>query len=177
MASKAGVYSIEVDPVALKSLFKLLSSFDKETQNEIRDKAQPLSQRLAGQLMMSAMSAPAPQTKLLANAKAIKTPRDRLIRVDVGGSAKVGRKYGGVKNSKGTRTKQDAAPAGALVWGTEYGSHAGTDSLGRKYSNRFKVAKSRQGYWIEPAVNYYTPIVAAEYAEMVQTVARRMGLD
>lgn len=177
MASKAGVYAIEVEPASLKNLIRTLSMLDKDAQNKIRDAAQPMSQRLAGQLMMSAMTAPAPQTKLLANSKAIKTPRDRLIRVDIGGSTKVGRKYGGEKNSRGTRTKQSAAPAGALLWGTEYGSHAGVDSLGRRYTNRFKVAKSKRGYWIAPAVDYYTPIVAAEYIEMVQTTIREAGLE
>ena len=78
-AAKQGVYAIEVDPRQLKDLLGVLRSLDKETQDEVRTRAQPLSQRLAGQLMMSANQAPAPATKLLANSKAIKTPRDRLI--------------------------------------------------------------------------------------------------
>jgi hypothetical protein len=28
-----------------------------------------------------------------------------------------------------------------------------------------------------PAVDYYVPIVAREYAEMVQTVVKKLGLD
>ena len=177
MASKAGVYAIEVEPASLKNLFQVLKMLDKDAQEKIRLAAQPMSQRLAGQLMMSAAVAPAPQTKLLNSPKAIKTPKDRLIRVDVGGSTKVGRKYGGVKNSRGKVTKQESAPAGALLWGTEYGSHAGVDSLGRRYTNRFKVAKSRKGYWIQPAVDYYTPIVAKEYIEMVQLTIKEAGLE
>jgi hypothetical protein len=93
MASKKGVYSIEVEPAALKNLLQTLNLLDKETQNEIRDAALPLSKRLAGQLMMSAHGAPAPQTKLVAST--ITAKRDRLIRVDIGGPKKVGRKYGG----------------------------------------------------------------------------------
>ena len=67
MVDKAGrgTYSITVDPYELKNLYSLLASFDKETQNVIRDNAQTMSKRLAGQLMMSGLSAPAPQTKLL----------------------------------------------------------------------------------------------------------------
>jgi hypothetical protein len=99
-----------------------------------------------------------------------------LIRVDIGGSVKVGRKYGGQKNSRGQKTKQNAAPAGALLWGTEYGSHAGIDSLGRPYSDRFKVRANTRGYWIAPAVENYVPIVAKEYAEMIQEVAKRGGV-
>ncbi len=175
-AAKQGIYAIEVDPRQLKDLLGVLRSLDKETQDEVRTRAQPLSQRLAGQLMMFANSAPAPQTKLLSSPKAIKTPRDRLIRVDIGGSVKVGRKYGGQKNSRGQKTKQNAAPAGALLWGTEYGSHAGIDSLGRQYSDRFKVRANPRGYWIAPAVESYVPVVAKEYAEMIQEVAKRGGV-
>ena len=175
-AAKQGVYAIEVDPRQLKDLFLILRSLDKETQDEVRTRAQALSQRLSGQLMMFANSAPAPQTKLLATPKAIKTPRDRIIRVDIGGSTKVGRKYGGQKNSRGTKTKQNSAPAGALLWGTEYGSHAGIDSLGRPYSNRFKVSANSKGYWIAPAVESYAPVVAKEYAEIIQEVAKRGGV-
>ena len=62
-AAKQGVYAIEVDPRQLKDLLGVLRSLDKETQDEVRTRAQPLSQRLAGQLMMSANQAPAPATK------------------------------------------------------------------------------------------------------------------
>jgi hypothetical protein len=102
-----------------------------------------------------------------------------LIRVDVGGSKKVGRKYGGEqsKSGKGAKVRQQSAPAGALLWGTEYGSGKGTDSLGRAYSNRFKAARNKQGYWINPAVDYYTPIVAKEYIDIIQTIIRKVGLE
>jgi hypothetical protein len=126
---------------------------------------------------MFSQSAPAPQTKLVA--QTITPKRDRLIRVDIGGSKKVGRKYGGEtsKSGKGAKVRQQSAPAGALLWGTEYGSHPGIDSMGRRYTNRFKAAQNKRGYWITPAVDYYVPIVAREYAEMVQTVVKKLGLD
>ena len=102
-----------------------------------------------------------------------------MIRVDVGGSKKVGRKYGGEqsKSGKGAKVRQQSAPAGALLWGTEYGSGKGTDSIGRPYSNRFKAARNKRGYWINPAVDYYTPIVAKEYIDIIQTIIRKVGLD
>jgi len=172
-----GTYSIEVDPYELKNLLQLLSSFPKETQQLVRDRAQPMSQRLAGQLMMSGLSAPAPQTKLVVSS--ISTPRDRLIRVDVGGSKKVGRKYGGEtsKSGKGSKVRQNAAPAGALLWGTEYGSHGGVDSIGRVFTNRFKTPYKKSGYWIAPAVDYYVPIVAREYASMIQAIANDLRFN
>ena len=177
MAGKQGTFSIAVEPVALRNLLQTLNMLDKETQNEIRDAALPLSKRLAGQLLMFSQSAPSPQTKLVA--QSIMPKRDRLIRVDVGGTKKVGRKYGGEssKSGKGNKVRQQSAPAGALLWGTEYGSGKGMDSLGRAYSDRFKAARNKRGYWINPAVDYYTPIVAKEYIDIVQTIIRKVGLD
>jgi hypothetical protein len=177
MASKQGTFAIQVEPVALRNLIQTLNLLDKETQNEVRDAAYPLSQRLAGQLLMFSQSAPSPQTKLVA--QSITAKRDRLIRVDVGGPKKVGRKYGGEqsKSGKGSKVRQQSAPAGALLWGTEYGSGKGTDSLGRAYSNRFKAARNKRGYWINPAVDYYTPIVAKEYIDIIQGIIRKVGLD
>jgi len=179
MASKAGrgTFSITVDPVEFRNLIGLLNKLDKESQDEIRNGALPLSQRLAGQLHMFAESSPTPQTKLVA--QTITPKRDRLIRVDIGGSKKVGRKYGGEqsKSGKGARVRQQSAPAGALLWGSEYGSHAGIDQMGRKYTNRLKAPSNKRGSWINPSVDYYVPIVAREYAEMVQTVVKKLGLD
>lgn len=172
---KQGVYAITVDPVAMKDLLRTLSKLDKDTQNEVRDAALPLSQRLAGQLKQFADSAPSPQTKLVA--ESIVAKRDRLIRVDVGGSKKVGRKYGGESRGKGKKVKQDRAPAGALLWGTEYGSGRGTDAAGRSYTDRFKAPRNKGGYWIAPAVDYYAPIVAKEYEEIVTKIIKREGLD
>jgi hypothetical protein len=174
-ASGQGRVAIQVEPYQLKQLFQLLSALPKDSQNEIRDQAQMMSKRLAGQLLMFSHGAPAPQTRLVA--QSISTPRDRLIRVDVGGSKKVGRKYGGETSKNGkTRVRQNQASAGALLWGTEFGGHAGEDSLGRRYTNRFKAAPKKGGYWINPAVDYYTPIVAKEYIQLIQDVVKKVGL-
>lgn len=177
MAGKQGTFAIAIEPASLRNLIQTLNMLDKETQSEVRDAAYPLSQRLAGQLLMFSQSAPAPQTKLVA--QSITAKRDRLIRVDVGGSKKVGRKYGGEqsKSGKGAKVRQQAAPAGALLWGTEYGSGKGTDAIGRAYTNRFKAARNSKGYWINPAVDYYTPIVAKEYIDIIQTIIKKVGLD
>jgi hypothetical protein len=102
--------------------------------------ALPLSQRFAGQLLMFSQSAPSPQTKLVA--QSIVAKRDRLIRVDVGGTKKVGRKYGGeaieVWQGQGTASKVKLQPVrffGELNTDLE----RRTDSIGRAYSNRFKA--------------------------------------
>jgi hypothetical protein len=181
MAFKAtkgqGTFRIEVEPYALKNLISTLNALDKESQGRVRDAAQPLSKRLAGQLMQFGGSSPTPQTKLVL--ESMLTPRDRLIRVDLGGSKKVGRPYGGTasKSGKGNKVGRDAAPAGALLWGSEYGSHGGIDRAGRKYSNRFKAPSNRSGYWINDAVDYYTPIVAKEYIQIVQALIKELQID
>jgi hypothetical protein len=168
--AKQGTFEITVDPVEFKELLSVLRSLDKETSQKVRDGAMPLSQRLAGQLMQFAMAAPAPQTRLVA--QSITAKRDRLVRVDVGGSKKVGRPY----QSRATK-KQVKAPAGALLWGTEYGSRKGVDSIGRAFTSRFKVGRNRSGYWINPAVDYYAPVVAREYAQMLQDVIKSNKVD
>jgi hypothetical protein len=181
MAFKAtkgqGTFRIEVEPYALKNLISTLNLLDKETQGRVRDAAQPLSKRLAGQLMMFGGSSPTPQTKLVL--ESMLTPRDRLIRVDLGGSKKVGRPYGGTasKSGKGNKVGRSAAPAGALLWGSEYGSHSGIDRAGRKYTNRFKAPQNREGYWINKGVDFYTPVVAREYIEIVQGIINDLRLN
>jgi len=176
MASKSGAYAIAIDPASMRDLIQTLNKLDKETQDDIRSQALPLSQRLAGQLLMFAQSAPSPQTKLVA--QTITAKRDRLVRVDVGGSKKVGHKYGGETSKSGkSKVRQAAAPAGALLWGTEYGSSKGTDSIGRVYTNRFKAPRNPRGYWIAPAVDYYAPVVAKEYIDIIQNTIKKVGLD
>lgn len=172
-----GSFRIECEPYALKNLIQTLNMLDKETQQRVRDAAQPLSQRLAGQIMQFGESSPTPQTKLVL--RSILTPRDRLIRVDIGGSKKVGRPYGGTasKSGKGNKVGRTAAPAGALLWGSEYGSHGGFDRAGRKYTNRFKAPYRRDGYWLNKSVDFYTPIVAKEYIDLVQSVIKNLELD
>jgi hypothetical protein len=178
MANTAGqgTFAIDVDPVEFKSLIAVLRSLDKEQSARVREAAFPLSQRLAGQLHQFAMVSPTPQTRLVA--QSINPRRDRLIRVEIGGKKAVGRPYRSreekLKSGKG---KTMRAPAGALLWGSEYGSTAGTDSRGRTYTNRFKVGRNRGGYWINPAVDYYAPIVAREYAQMLTEVIKENRLD
>lgn len=177
MANKAGrgIYSITVEPYELNNLIQILNSLPKETQQVVREKALPLSQRLAGQLMMAADGAPSPQAQLVK--QSILAKKDRLIRVDIGGSKKVGRKYGGQTSKSGKgKVKQNRAPAGALLWGSEYGSHSGIDSIGRAYTNRFKAATNAGGYWIRPTVDDYTPIVAKEYIAMIKGVINDLRL-
>ena len=122
MATKStqGKFAIEIEPREFKDLISILRTLDKEESQKVRDGALPLSKRLAGQLHMFAMVAPAPQTRLVA--QSIEAKRDRLIRVDIGGKKPVGRAYRSrQKQNKSGTGKLIKAPAGALLWGTEYG--------------------------------------------------------
>jgi hypothetical protein len=170
-----GTLAITVEPVEFRNLIRLLGSLPSESQQEIRDRALPLSQRFAGQLLQFAQASRTPVAVKVAESLVPK--RDRLIRVDVGGTKKVGRKYGGEKRKGGKVVKQGQAVAGALLWGSEYGSHKGVDRRGRAYSDRFKAPYNKSGYWINPAMDYYLPIIAREYAQMVQDVVKKAGLD
>ena len=170
-----GKFAITVEPYELRKLISLLNALPKDTQQIVRDRAQPMSARLKGQLMQFADSSPTPQAKLVAESAL--TPRDRLIRVDLGGSKKVGRKYGGETRKNGSKVKQQAAPAGALLWGSEWGSHTGVDRAGRKYTNRFVAPYNNKGYWINKAIDWYVPKVANEYVVMIKEVIKEAGLD
>lgn len=175
MANKKGTYAVTVEPVEFKNLLKTLGSLPPEFQQEVRDRALPLSQRLAGQLLMFAQASRTPVAENVA--ESLMPKRDRLIRVDVGGPKKVGRKYGGEKRGGGKVVKQNQAPAGALLWGSEYGSHPGVDRAGRSYTNRFGAPYKKSGYWINPAIDYYVPIIAREYTEIVNDVVKKAGMD
>lgn len=171
-----GTFAITVEPREFADLIAVLRTLDKDQSAKVRDGAFPLSQRLSGQLNQFALAAPAPQTKLVA--QSITAKRDRLVRVDIGGSKPVGRPYRSREDKlKSGKGKTKRASAGALLWGTEYGSTAGTDSRGRVYTRRFKVGRNRGGYWINPAVDFYAPVVAREYAQMLIEVIKGNGLD
>ena len=175
MANKKGTFAITVEPVEFKNLLRTLGSLPPEFQQEVRNRALPLSQRLAGQLLMFAQASRTPVAENVAESLIAK--RDRLIRVDVGGPKKVGRKYGGEKRGGGKVVKQNQAPAGALLWGSEYGSHPGVDRAGRSYTNRFGAPYKKSGYWINPAIDYYVPIIAREYTEIVKDVVKKAGME
>ena len=171
-----GTFAITVEPREFADLIAVLRTLDKEQSAKVRDGAFPLSQRLSGQLLQFALAAPAPQTRLVA--QSITPKRDRLVRVDIGGSKAVGRPYRSREDKlKSGKGKTKRASAGALLWGTEYGSTAGVDSRGRAYTKRFGVGRNRGGYWINPAVDYYAPVVAREYAQMLIDVIKGNGLD
>lgn len=171
-----GKIAISVEPQALKDLFSTLRALPPEASQEVRDKAQAMSKKLAQALTVAAAFSAAPPQAILV-ARSISTPRDRLIRVDVGGSKKVGRPYGGERNERGRVTGRQSAPAGALLWGSEHGSRGGQDRAGRRMGLRFVKPKNPRGYWINPTVDAEIQDVANEYTEMLKAIVRRLKLE
>lgn len=171
-----GKIAITVEPQALKDLYATLRLLPQEASQEVRDKAQPMSKKIAQALTVAAAFSAAPPQAILV-ARSISTPRDRLIRIDVGGSKKVGRPYGGERNSKGRITNRQAAPAGALLWGSEHGSRGGVDRAGRNQGKRFVKPYLKSGYWINPTVDSNIQDVANEYTDMLKAIVRRLKLE
>ncbi len=168
--SKKGILSIDVDPIALNGVIQTLRALDKETSKEVRDLSQPLSRRLAQALTVSAAFSAAPPQAILV-ARSITTPRDRMIRVDVGGPKKVGRPYGGTADARGKVRNR-------MLWGSEYGSAAkAEDRAGRRMGLRFVKTYNKQGYWIRPAVDANVQEVADEYTVMLKGIVKRLKLE
>lgn len=175
--NKSQKVGITVEPQELKNLFGLLNAIPKEFQGEIRDLAQPLSKDLAQALSVAAAFSAAPPQAILVG-RSISTPRDRLIRVDIGGSKKVGRPYGGERDTRGQIRNRQAAPAGALLWGSEHGSTGRpTDDAGRKMGRRFVKPFNAKGYWIAPTVDANIRRVAEGYTQALTALIKRLGLD
>lgn len=139
-----------VDPSAT---LRRLNVLGREVQGEIRDEVAPISRMAAERLRDYAESPMNPPQAYLV-AKSIIPKRDRLPRVVIGGSKQVGRKYNAEKTyKKGAKAGQTyrgklGAPAGALLWGSEYGGISGVDRAGRAYKNRFVRPRKPTGYWL-----------------------------
>ena len=177
MATKEkGKIVIDVDPIALDGVIKTLRLLDKESSQKVRDLSQPLSKRLAQAFSVAAAFSAAPPQAILV-ARSIRTPRDRMIRVDIGGPKKVGRAYGGTANARGKITNRSQAPAGALLWGSEYGSSPKpVDRAGRAMGRRFVYPYKKSGYWITPTLDANIQEVADEYTEKLKRIVRELKL-
>lgn len=174
-----GVTTIEVDPITLRTYLQALGRLDKEIQAEVRQKAQQLAIGFKFDLELAAAFSPTPQAKLVA--QSITTPRDRLPTVVIGGKKQVGRPYTSRvkrtgKTGKALPGKRIKAPAGALLYGSEYGSHGGKDSRGRNMGNRFVVGRKKDGYWISPTTETHASDIFEAWVGYVDDVLKREGI-
>ena len=150
-----------------QALFAALKKLPKEIQDEIRDSNYREAQILTGALKRGAVSSQTPQAKLLV--AAIKPKRDRVVKVEIGGSKQVGKKY----KSRATGRRKGAS-AGSLVFGSEYGSTGDSvDAIGRAMGDRFVQRTNRDGYWIQPTVARYVPDILQRWVRQVQKAIDR----
>ena len=161
---KAGGSEIFVDDTDVRVLFENLQKADAElrkaTNIRLRKAAGECATDFAQALRMSAFSAPAPQTMLVA--KSIKVRSDRVPVVVVGGNKKVGRPY---KSRRGKGTVR--APAGQLMWGAEHGDRFG----------RF-APRNPRGWWITPTVIDFSTSTKAigNYQKAVMDILEDAGV-
>lgn len=166
---KQGAVVFALDPITLKAYLRAIAALPKDIQNEIRTDSQRMSVGLADDLKRSAYSAVPPVAKRVA--LSITTPRDRLPTVRIGGSKKVGLPY---KDRETGRTIK--APAGALLYGSEYGGRAGKDRAGREMNNRFKAPRNKSGYWINPTSEQWGSYLFQQWLAMVDKILEREGI-
>lgn len=168
MAARESV-DVYIDPAELRAVLTAFNRAGKEASAELRTASLEIAGDLAGHLKRAARDPFAPpQAALLV--RTIKPARDRIVKVNIGGSLRVGRPYR--SRSTGRKTR---AQAGALVWGSETGSEEGVDRAGRAYRRRFVRPHLAAGYWIGPAVNAYGPEARNRWWDAVDRVLRRNG--
>ena len=150
-----------------KALLAALKKLPKEVQAQVRQENQQLANELKQELISKAVVSlygeTPPQAALVA--KAVYAKRDRLIRVDVGGPKMVGTKYGSRDGGR-----KNAAAAGQLLYGSEFGSSGKPkDRTGRKMGSRFQARHKESGYWITPT---YTAFAGEALVKWRETIAR-----
>lgn len=167
-----GSFTVTVQGV--DDVLRDLRRLDKDASAELRDESQRLSQVVASRLRAAAASSPTPQAAAVA--ESIRTPRDRFVKVTVGGTKRVGRAYR-ERGRDGKRGRLVRASAGALLSGSEYGSHAGTDSAGRAYTSRFVAGHNASGYWIGPTWAKAAPDVIRAWLAALDRLLNREGWE
>lgn len=173
-----GVTTIEVDPITVKTYLRALNRVEKDVQEEVRQNAQKLAIGFKLDLELAASFSPTPQARLVA--QSITTPKDRLPVVVIGGKKQVGRPYSPrvkqlTKTGKPSKKKIKAS-AGALLYGSEYGSRRGKDRKGRTLGNRFVAPRNNAGYWINPTTEREANTIFEAWVEYVDDVLKREGI-
>lgn len=175
---KTGSQSVILTSVDSRELLAALNKVDKQIQNQLRDLSFTDSKRLAQQLSNAAGDIGVPNVAMNV-AESITPRRDRTVKVSVGGTKRVGRPYRSTKTTKsGKRSSAKIrAQAGAVMWGSEYGSDKGVDRAGRAYTNRFGEPRNTDGYWIGPTVRKYGREYAETWQNRVIRIIKGLGLD
>jgi hypothetical protein len=166
--AKAAGGRIVFASVDSREVRRALSKLPKEVQRELRSRNKADGEQLKQKLQQAPTRTP--QQDLVQ--KAILAKNDRNIRVEIGGKKRVGRQY----KRRGAGGRNWKAPAGLLVFGSEYGSSGDSaDASGRRMGRRFKLGSRKQGYWINPTTDKYVPELLAKWQRRVGYVIRKRG--
>jgi len=167
--TSSGSVSVSLEVRGLRDLLRDLNRLPRDMQDEVRDASLAISTDLAGRLKAAAAVSPTPQAALIP----VAPKRDRLVKVVIGGSRKVGRPYRSrTDRLKSGRGRKVSAKAGALLWGSETGSRSGEDRDGRRYTSRFVAGHNASGWWVGPTVNRYAPEAVRRWLAAVDDALR-----
>lgn len=171
MARKGFSSQLVTTTVDSREVLRAMGKLPKEVQNEIRDTNKRNADLLAHEIKSKIGAGDPPQAQLVESS--IDGKRDRNIRVDAGGTKRVGRAY---KSRKGNG-RSYRAPAGALIYGAEYGSSGKpADRRGRTMGARFVRPHNKDGYFIGPALRDYTPKLIRIWSATIQHEIKKRGL-
>lgn len=174
---KDGVY-VEIEPLDAKATLRWLNKQPRWINDELKDETYDIADYLRRMLYQFSLRAEAPpQAPLVAGAAKVR--RDRIPVVRLGGSKKVGRPYTTRKKykrhgkGKGSYLYQDAggkgkkvrAPAGALLWGSEFGAADGIARFARRHNP--------EGYWIAPAIDACVPHAVRSWRKALERAVRK----
>lgn len=188
---KANKDWIGIDPVYYRDLLSKMNKLPKEVQKDIRESSFGLSRDLAkaiersGQMNALVGTAP-PQAALVA--QTVVPKKDRIIRVEIGGTKRVGRKFHPLKTRRKLKNGKYSGPwrkamAGALLYGSEFGSSGeAKDWRGRAMGRRFvlrhrpyNLGSTDNGYWIHPAWRDFIPKAFKEWEDLVNSAIEQAG--
>lgn len=157
--------------VDARAVLRSMSKLPKEVQDEIRDTNKRNADLLAKEIRGKIGAGDPPQARLVESS--IDGKRDRNIRVDAGGTKRVGRPY----KSRKSNGRSYRAPAGALIYGAEYGSSGKPqDRKGRNMGARFVRPHNERGNFIGPALQEFTPKLLRIWTNTIQHEINKRGL-
>lgn len=154
-----------------REVLRAMGKLPKDVQNEIRDTNKRNADLLAAEVRRNIGVGDPPQARLIE--PSIRGVRDRNIKVEAGGPRGVGRPY----KSRTKQGRKYRAPAGALVYGAEYGSSGKSqDRKGRTMGERFVKGRNKQGYFLTPALGDFAPKLLQIWYHTINREIQKRGL-
>lgn len=150
-AAKSISLTVRID--GAQATLKAFRDLPKDASDELRDRAQELSEKMAG-WVRAAGNAEGRQASLLVGT--VKAKRDRLPYMVVGGTKRIGHAWPGAGR----------APAYQLLFGSEFGSSRG---------HGFLPHRGKAGYWVFPTIEAHEGDIAREWNKAADEVIAKFG--